>query len=401
VAGISRRVVAQRSGVDLDDVDRFVELGLLVPDENDAFTEGDVRRARTYRGLERAGLPTDVMIEAIARGELSFDWLDLPVYDRYAALSPSSFRAVSEREGIPLDLLLVVREAIGFAQADPDDLMREDELRLLPILKLQVSRGFDPAVTERWLRVIGDALRRVTETEADWWHTQVVLPALASGLNTAEAMATTNRWGDEISSLMEEALLVVYRANQEHAWTENMIEEVDDALDRAGLRKRMESSPAICFLDLTGYTRLTEEQGDQAAAEVVTRLTSVVERSAGRHGGKVVKRLGDGVMLHFRDPTTAVRSSLEMLETVGDAGLPEAHIGLDTGPVVFQGGDYFGRTVNLAARIAEQARPGQILVSDEVAASVDDGAFALTAIGRVELKGVARPVRLHAVERRA
>jgi adenylate cyclase len=90
-----------------------------------------------------------------------------------------------------------------------------------------------------------------------------------------------------------------------------------------------------------------------------------------------------------------------VIEAVTDAGLPPAHAGIHTGPVVFQGGDYFGRTVNLAARIAEHAEAGQILVSDDVAASVDPERFVLEPIGAVELKGVTQPVRLHAVERRS
>jgi class 3 adenylate cyclase len=114
-----------------------------------------------------------------------------------------------------------------------------------------------------------------------------------------------------------------------------------------------------------------------------------------------VKWLGDGVMLHFARAEHAVQAALEMLEAVEDAGLPPAHVGIHTGPVVFQGGDYFGRTVNIAARIGERARSGQVLVSDEVAESVGGGPFALSPVGATQLKGVAEPVRLFAVEGRS
>jgi adenylate cyclase len=395
--------VAERAGVDIDYLGRLVDLGLVVPDEDGTFSEGDARRARLYRGLERAGLPTEAMIAALERGELSFAFLDLPVYDRFASLSQTSFREVSSEKGIPLELLLVVREAIGYAQAGADDRMRDDELGVVPIIALLLSRGFDPAVIERLLRVYGDALRRITEAEADWGRTHITMPSLASGLNAAEMMKVTAEFGEEFAPLVEQTLLAIYRANQDHTWTETLIEEVEDALDRAGLRSRIATTPAICFLDLTGYTRLTEERGDEAAAELVVRLTPLVQRPAERHGGKVVKRLGDGVMFHFRDPGDAVLAALEMLEAVSDAGLPPAHIGLDTGPVVFQGGDYFGRTVNLAARIAEQAEPGQVLVSqgvvDAVGSPVGSEDVAFTPIGSVLLKGVSQPVPLHSARR--
>jgi class 3 adenylate cyclase len=128
-------------------------------------------------------------------------------------------------------------------------------------------------------------------------------------------------------------------------------------------------------------------------------LTPLVQRPAERHGGKVVKWLGDGVMFHFREPTGGVTAALEMIDSIATAGLPSAHVGLHTGPVVFQGGDYFGRTVNLAARIGEQAAPGQVLVTQEIVdRAVADG-IAFAPIGAVELKGVSEPGLLHAVTR--
>jgi adenylate cyclase len=248
------------------------------------------------------------------------------------------------------------------------------------------------------LRVYGDALRRIAETEADWWRTQVALPSLASGLTDAEMHEATLGFGEELAPLIEQAMLTIYHAHQEHTWSENLI-EVEDALDRAGLRAKMRTTPAICFVDISGFTDLTEQQGDEAAADLATRLAAPVTRPTERRGGKVVKWLGDGVMLHFRRAEDAVPAALEILEAVADAGLPPAHIGIHSGPVVFQGGDYFGRTVNLAARIGEQAQAGQVLMSDDVAGTIDPERFAITAVGPVELKGVPDPIRLHAVSR--
>jgi adenylate cyclase len=399
VSGISEREVAERAGVDPGYVTRLVDVGVLAPASGGTFTVGDARRARLYQGLERAGLPIDALVEATERGELSFEFLDHPVYDRFARLTSRSFRDVSSEEGIPLELLLVVREAVGLAQADADDQMREDELQVVPLIKRQLSMGFDPIVLERMLRVYGDALRRITETEADWWRTQITQPSLASGMTMTEFLQTAAELGGEVTSLAEQAMLAIYHANQEHTWNENLFEEVEEALDRAGLRSKIAASPAICFLDITGYTRLTEERGDEAAADLAARLTPLVQRPAERHDGKVVKWLGDGVMFHFRDSRGGVLAAMEMLDAVSNAALPPAHIGLHTGPVVFQGGDYFGRTVNLAARIGEQAAPGQVLVTQEIVDRVVPDGIAFEPIGAVELKGVSEPVLLHAVTR--
>jgi class 3 adenylate cyclase len=112
-----------------------------------------------------------------------------------------------------------------------------------------------------------------------------------------------------------------------------------------------------------------------------------------------VKWLGDGVMFHFPDPAPSVLAALEMVEGVASHELPPAHVGIHAGPVVFQGGDYFGRTVNIAARIADFARPGEILVSQEVVDVAKGAPVTFTDVGPVELKGVSGTMRLHSAHR--
>jgi adenylate cyclase len=172
-------------------------------------------------------------------------------------------------------------------------------------------------------------------------------------------------------------------------------------LERAGLFRRAHRPPAICFLDITGYTRLTEERGDEAAADLAATLAGLVRRSSQQHGGRPVKWLGDGVMFHFREPGGAVLSALEMVEGVASHDLPPAHVGVHAGPVVFQDGDYFGRTVNLAARIADYARPGEVVVSEEVVEAADGAPVSFEEIGPVELKGVSAALVLHTAHRDA
>src|SRR5207248_4264476 len=115
-----------------------------------------------------------------------------------------------------------------------------------------------------------------------------------------------------------------------------------------------------------GVHRLTEERGDEAAAELAETLAVVVRRRSAEHGGRPVKWLGDGVMFYFPDPGEGVLAALDMVDGVVTEALPPARVGIDAGPVIFQEGDYYGRTVNIAARIAEYARPGEVLVSQEV-----------------------------------
>jgi adenylate cyclase len=399
VSEYSRQEVTQRAGVDPDYVDRLVELGILTPGAGDAFAPGDVLRARWVQSLERAGVPLEGLAAAVRDGVLSFSFLDVGAYDRFAGLSGTTFQQLSAQTGIPLELLMVVREVFGFAEPHPEDTLHHNELSVVPLLQLQLSKGFHPVVIERWLRVYGDSLRRIAEAEAAWWNSEVEMALLASGMTEGEMLQAQADLGSQMTPLIEQVLLAIYHGQQEHTWSQVFVEHVESALEQAGLYRRLDRPPAMCFLDITGYTRLTEERGDEAAAELAARLAGLVRRSSLEHGGTPVKWLGDGVMFYFREPGAAVLAALEMAEVVGSHGLPPAHVGIHAGPVVFQDGDYFGRTVNLAARIADYARPGEVLVSQEVVDAADRGPVAFTEIGPVELKGVPGTLRLHIAHR--
>ncbi|HEY7281826.1 MAG TPA: adenylate/guanylate cyclase domain-containing protein [Actinomycetota bacterium] len=396
----TREEVAHRAGTDPAYVDRLVEAGILRPRAGEGYTHGDVLRARWVHNLERAGVPLDGMATAVRDGSLSFSFLDAAAFDPFAEISGETFRELGERTGLPLDLLKLTREAVGYPEPRPEDPVREDELSVVPMIELLLSSGFRPVAIARWLRVWADGLRRMAETETDAWTTELELPLLEKGMTEAEMLETQADIGSRLAPLLERALLAVYHAQQEHAWTKSAVERVESALEAAGLLDRLHRPPAVSFLDITGYTRLTEEQGDAAAADLAERLAALVRRSSQEYGGAPVKWLGDGVMFYFPAAGQSVLSALDMVEGVANRGLPPARVGIDAGPVVFQEGDYFGRTVNIAARIAEYARPGEVVVSQEVADVAEGLAVAFAEIGPVELKGVSGALRLHTARRR-
>src|SRR4029450_4471310 len=172
---------------------------------------------------------------------------------------------------------------------------------------------------------------------------------LASSGDQPTAMTRAAQLGVAFVPLVDPMLLAIYRRQQELNWTEGLVERIENELEAAGVLGRPGRVPAMCFLDLVGYTQITEERGDAAAAGLAETLALLVGRSARAHGGVPVKWLGGRVVVHYRE---AVRAALELVGEVPEAGLPPAHVGVAAGPVVIQGGDYFGRTVNLAARIA-------------------------------------------------
>jgi len=397
VVTYSRAEAADRAGVDIEEVGRLVELGIVSPQAGDRLSPGDVRRVELAQSLAEAGIPLDGLAAAMRRGEVSLDFVDAPVYERFSLLSTVTFQELSDRTGVPVSLLTVIREAAGSALPSSEDLVRDDELVIGSFLEAQVAAGFRPAAIERLLRVQGDSLRRIAETEADWWRTEVIEPALAAGKRPDDISATD--FSTQLTALSEKSLMAMYHAQQMHSWTSNIIGGLEMMLSAAGLHSRLDRPPAMCFLDITGYTRLTQERGDEAAAALAAELARLVQRTSVQHGGRPVKWLGDGVMFHFPNPGPGVVAALDMVDGVAGAGLPPAHVGLHAGPVIFQEGDYYGATVNVASRIAEYARPGEVLVSQEVVDASTGTDLAFREIGPVELKGVADAMHLHAASR--
>jgi adenylate cyclase len=394
--GLSAAGLADLAGVTEAEVARLVDLGILVArDGVGPFLEIDVQKVRLATACEQAGLPMAGIAAAIRAGRLSFAFLEAAPFRRWAVRSGRTYRQVSQEAGVPLELLGGVLESMGFARMGPDEPMREDELAVLPLLRLGLSSGILDSV---WLARVGRAyaegLRLIATVWGEAYQARFEGPVLASGGDRRTAMEQAAQLGVEFEEPGDDALMATYRRQQELLWTEGLVERIEEELERGGALGRPGRVPAMCFLDLVGYTRLTEERGDAAAAALAEALAVLVGRSVREHGGVPVKWLGDGVMVHFREPAGAVLSALQLVARLPEAGLPPAHVGVAAGPVVVQGGDYFGRTVNLAARIAVRAAAGQVLVSQRVAESAAPEGVRFVELGELRLEGFARPVRL-------
>jgi adenylate cyclase len=298
---------------------------------------------------------------------------------------------------LPIDTVLGVSQVMGGIRRSPDDRIREDELDIFRLVHL-ASPLLDHDAFVGIARVYSDALRRITDAESALWETHILGAFMRQGLEFKDAVHLANRFGAESTAIQERVLLATYRRQQERNWTDYTVEGIERVLEEMGLYDRPERPPAFAFLDLTGYTSLTEERGDEAGARTAAQLAKMVDDVAADSGGRAVKWLGDGVMVRFRDPGRAVVATLEMVERSPEVGLP-AHAGIAAGPVVMQDGDYFGRTVNLAARIAGAARPGQTLVTAEVAELSASTGVEFTDVGKVNLKGFSGAVRVLAAER--
>src|SRR5207244_6080889 len=181
------------------------------------------------------------------------------------------------------------------------------------------------AVVERLGGGRGESPRRSAEQGGAWWGSEVTAPAMEAG-KSPEEIGNADL-ADRIAPLSEQAVLAMYHAQQARAWTANIIEGFEVLMSKAGIHSRLERLPAICFLDISGYTRLTQERGDDAAAELAATVARLVQRSSVQHGGKPIKWLGDGVLFYFGDPGPGVRAALQTVDGLAAAGWARAQRG--------------------------------------------------------------------------
>jgi adenylate cyclase len=384
--------LAHRCGTSVEQVRRLVDLDILRP-EGGTFARRDVMRARVVSDLETNGIEADALAKALASGHLTLGYLESA--GRRHPRSDRTFAEVGEQLGLPFATLERLYVAFGLARPTPDERVREEDLEALRFIPVLVGAGLDEAEVLRLARVWGDSVRRVAQFVPHYFHTTIEEPFRRRGVRDNEAFEAAYREvGVRAGRSGEDLLGWLYRRHSERFMTEHQFEHVETALEEAGVRHRSPRAPeGAVFADLSGYTQLTEQLGDEAAAGMSLALAQLASEIAARHHGSVVKLLGDGAYLHFRDPGDAVRASLELVESTAERGLPPAHVGVNAGPMLYDEGDYFGRTVNIASRIASHAGARQVYVGDGLEGSGGDG-FTLHEVGTFNLKGIAEPVRV-------
>src|SRR5918995_1100513 len=366
---VSREQLVRRAGLDDDFVQRLHELGALRRSD-DAYEERDVHVAALLRMWER---PEPL---------------------------PITYRQLAKEHGIPLHLLQGIQGAMGFAAPDPDDRVRPNDAVLAELARILLDLGASYEGIRRLFRVYADNVRRLAMAEADLYREELEKPWAGSGLDESELIPRGADLGRQMAGPAQQTIRAIYERQGQHIWTAYAIQRAEMALERAGLLERAESTPAICFVDLTGFTRLTQEQGDENAARLATSLAALVNDVSRTHGDRAIRWLGDGGLFYFEDVSAAFTAALEMSERAPSAGLPPTHIGVQAGPVVFRDGDVYGRTVNIASRIADQAEAGEILTSRETVERVGGGDVTFEEVRSAELQGVADPVTLYRVLRR-
>ncbi|HZD17167.1 MAG TPA: adenylate/guanylate cyclase domain-containing protein [Actinomycetota bacterium] len=395
-ARVAEGDLASQAGTDVEMVRRLVRIGVLPEPEDGRHPASLVPRLRLALQLEATGISLEDLGRALREGAFSLAGAD-HLFARPARMLERSRREFVSDLSVSAGFVHDVEMALGLVGLADDEPIRQDDAEVLELLDRTVRLGIPEAALARFFQVNADAMRRVAQAGREMWETGVEAPLRAAGISPAELLDASAAPAEASQLLGDRVNQILFHRFLEEVIAQAWIQHLEAALEEAGVvRRRDPRPPAIAFLDLTGYTRLTEEAGDEAAAEHARGLVDIARRAATGHRGRLVKMLGDGAMFHFRDPTDAVRCGLELVEEIPRTGLPPARVGIDAGPLIIRDADFYGRTVNIAARLTDYARPREVLVSAEVVGAWSGADAGFREIGPVSLKGVPEPIVVYA-----
>jgi adenylate cyclase len=378
-------------------VHRLVELGLLAPADDGSLAPIDVHVVRLMAAFAENGITLETVARGVEERELAFPpGLSLPEPDPRTV----TYESLAAQLGCEPETLRRLSSELGLPPHEDDRIRSEDaEVLSLMIARLDLCEEDE---LSRLARLYGGTMQRLVGSGIEFFDQVVAQRVTTLDMPNDEKDRLIYAKAREFTDLVGTLVPWLQRRHREHVVLDYIVASTEEYMEERGLTPpQPRRPPAIAFLDLTGYTALAEERGDQAAAEVASDLASIVQETALAHGGRPVKWLGDGVMFHFADPGQAILSSLALIEQAETAIAVPARIGINAGAVVAQEGDYFGRTVNVAARIADYASPREVLVSEDARQSGGAAGVAFELVGDVPLKGVSKPVRLHRVTRAA
>jgi adenylate cyclase len=355
--------------------------------------EGEARAAREdlLRRLSAEGVSLEELRDAVAAGHLTL----MPVERAIAGDGPRySAREISERVGLDLDLLLAFRAALGIPYGDDvdDRVANEADLETAVRMKAILDAGFPVEDLLRNARTVGMATARVAEA-----NRELVVRNLTSPGDTerdlAERLVGTVEF---LLPLGTEFLVYAFRANLLEQIKRDVIGIADLASGEiGGVVER-----TVCFADLVEFTSLGEEIATEELGVVVGHFeelaTSVVAAPV-----RLVKTIGDAVMLVSPEAEPLVEQALDLVAAAAAEGdqFPVLRAGIATGPTLPQGGDYYGRSVNLASRVTGIARPGSVLVDNATRDAAGEAGFDYSFAGERRLKGIDTRQKLFRVRR--
>jgi adenylate cyclase len=389
---ISLSEAARRSGVPTSTLKRWAE-EKIVPVRRGRWTAAAAAQARVVARMRERGYSLEDLKTAGREGRLAFGFTEELFSGEQEGLTIEEVAAETGMEAELVERILVI---LGTPVDRRREVSEEDAAALRHCARV-LDAGFPLVAFLQLVRVYAQSMRRIADAEVRLFHLYVHEPLIRDAVPELEMAEEMGELAADILPVAAPLTEYLHRRYLRFFVEQDVVGHMEAgaaAVDTAEIELG-HVNVALCFIDLTGFTRYTEEEGDIEALDVVENFVASVEATLPREA-TIVKTIGDEVMVVSPDPASLTEWAVDFLSRFTRS--PQPRVGIHFGDAVYRDGDYFGSQVNLAHRIVNRALAGEVLVTDAVCGAIAAGdRLQFEGIGQVSLKGFPAPTELFVV----
>ena len=386
--GLTLKEAADRAGVSPATLRRWANEG-LIPQfggrKSDRWTVAAAAHARVVARLRERGHSLKEIRAATKEGRLAHSFVEemFPM-----GRNGRSLEQAAEATGLEPELIERFWTSLGLP-AQTLDYFTDEDVQALQYAASVLSSGFPLVAFLQITRVYGQALAQIADAEVRLFHIYVHEPLIREGVPGVQMAEEMEHLARDLLPLSSPLMDFVHQRFLQHYIEQDVVGHMEIEMHEDLGRVRV----AIAFCDLAGYTRYTEEEGEEEALSFVERFVEAVTETL-PEDARVIKTIGDEVMIVAQDVQALTDWAVGFQRLFVER--PEPRIGINSGATLYRDGDYFGREVNLASRVVARARGGEVVVTDAVVERVAESEhLVFEGVGQVKLKGFDEPRRLY------
>ncbi|MEO8092761.1 MAG: adenylate cyclase regulatory domain-containing protein [bacterium] len=381
---ISLSEAARISGVSSSTLKRWAEKR-VVPVSGGRWTRAAAAQARVVARMRERGHSLGELRRAVRDGRLAFGYVEDLLPETHRVHSPAE---AAERSGLEQELIERIMSLLGTPTA-LEGTLSEGDAAAMSLIAEVLKAGFPLVAVLQLVRVYAQSIRKISEAEVRVFHQYVHQPLIRQGVDALEMAEEMEGLVRDLLPLTSPLMEYVHQRYLRFYMEQDVVGHMEAELDPGTLgRVKM----AFCFVDLTGFTRYTEEEGDEEALDLVERFVETVEATLPSKA-LIVKTIGDEVMIVSPEPGALTEWAVGFLGLFPER--PQPRVGLHYGNAVYRDGDYFGNDVNLTHRVVARALGGEVMVTTAVVDGIGRSDYLkFDPIGRVDLKGLSEAVEL-------
>jgi adenylate cyclase len=387
---ISLSEASRRSGVSASTLKRWAA-EKVVPVRRGRWTAAAAAQARVVARMRERGHSLAELKRAGREGRLAFGFVEdlFPSPEEQATLEE-----VAEETGLEPELIERILVILG-TPLGRERKLNPDDVKALRHCARMLAAGFPLVAFLQIVRVYVQSLRRIADAEVRLFHLYVHEPLIRDALPELEIAEEMGELAADILPLAAPLTEYLHTRYLRYFMEQDVVGHMETDLETP-ISDLGQVPVTLCFIDLTGFTRYTEEEGDQEALDVIENFVETVEATLPPEA-TVVKTIGDEVMVVSPDPASLTEWAVGLLERFPER--PRPRVGIHYANAVYRDGDYFGTHVNLVHRVVGRAHAGEVLVTDRVTGSLEERGLACEPIGEVNLKGFPVATPLYIVRR--